>query len=93
MNKITARDISNRDVATIINLHASALQQELLGAVWTIAAICAAGFKMSPWAVVVAGVFAIYNIFAMFKSTASLEAIVEAVNKEGEKQDAGKSGQ
>ena len=75
-------DISNRDLATIINLHTSICNHETLCVLWAIVIFCLNGFHAPIWTIVLAGIALVDAFVKKYKSIFALEKIINNLNKE-----------
>lgn len=76
------KDISNRDLATIVNLHIEICQNETLCVLWAIVIFCLNGFNAPIWTMILAGVPFVDAFVKKYKTMLALEKIVKSLNFE-----------
>ena len=75
-------DISNRDLATIVNLHIDICHHDTLCVLWAIIICCLNGFNAPIWTIVLAGITLVDVLVEKYRKVFALEKIINDLNKE-----------
>ena len=74
-------DISNRDLATIVNLHVDICHHDTLCFLWVIIILCLNGFNAPLWTMVLAGIALVDAFVKKNKTIFALKKIINNLNK------------